>query len=105
MLGRGENAFTAEGGDRVLDPRIVGSNEHSIDQTCLRGTAVDVFYQRAAAEIEERLSGETLRVEAGRYDRYCSHSTRKCCGDFVVHSQSYLRRIFGVNNDLVLAPG
>jgi hypothetical protein len=61
-----------------------------------------MFHQRAAAEIEERLSGETLRVEAGRYDRYCSHSTRKCCGDFVVHSQSYLRRIFGVNTDLVL---
>jgi hypothetical protein len=61
-----------------------------------------MLYQRAAAEIGERLSGETLRVEAGRYDRYCPHSTRKHCGDSVAHSQSYLRRIFGVNHDFVL---
>jgi hypothetical protein len=33
MLGGGKDAFTAEGSHRVLDPRVVRSDQHAIDQS------------------------------------------------------------------------
>jgi hypothetical protein len=68
MVAAGHQRFAAEGGDRLGDPLVVGGDNHTIDVSCRRGSAIDVLDHRPAGNQRERLAGETGRLVSGGDD-------------------------------------
>ena len=65
VRGTGHPRDAAEPLDRGHDTRVIGGDNHGIDASGLRGTAIDMLDHRATIDVGEGFSGKSCGVETG----------------------------------------